>query len=179
MDNPQDLDIIATQRLIEQYPVIVSRHFMYHFNALMKFMLNNNQVLNNRIKDYWWRIEFQNRESPHVHMVVWVEGHASFDTEEGLQQLNKVCSFKLPPETSELHDLIKKNQLHKHTHTCYKNSSESPTCRFGFPRKECAETRLVSHSSDEFIRNGGRICILKRGPEDGWVNNYNPTLIKV
>ncbi|GFR21211.1 ATP-dependent DNA helicase [Trichonephila clavata] len=179
MDNPQDLDKIATQRLIEQYPVIVSRHFMYRFNALMKFMLNNNQVLNNRIKDYWWRIEFQNRGSPHVHMVVWVEGHASFDTEEGLQQLNKVCSCELPPEASELHDLIKKNQLHKHTHTCYKNSSESPTCRFGFPRKECTETRLVSHSSDEFIRNGDRICILKRGPEDGWVNNYNPTLIKV
>ncbi|GFR23296.1 ATP-dependent DNA helicase [Trichonephila clavata] len=102
MDNPQDLDKIATQRLIEQYPVIVSRHFTYRFNAaLMKFMLNNNQVLNNRIKDYWWRIEFQNRGNLHVHMVVWVEGHAFFDTEEGLQQLNKVCSCELPPETSE------------------------------------------------------------------------------
>ncbi|GFR28764.1 ATP-dependent DNA helicase [Trichonephila clavata] len=109
MDNPQDLDIIATQRLIEQYPIIVSRHFMYRFNALMKFMLNNNQVLNNRIKDYWWRNEFQNRGSPHVPMVVWVEGKASFDTEEGLQQLKKVCSCELPPETSKLHDLIKKN----------------------------------------------------------------------
>ncbi|GFV54207.1 hypothetical protein TNCV_1496841 [Trichonephila clavipes] len=60
-DNQQDLYMMATQRLIEQYPVI-------------------------------WRIEFQNRGSPPVYMVVWVEGHASFDTEEELHQLNQVCS---------------------------------------------------------------------------------------
>ncbi|GFV83396.1 ATP-dependent DNA helicase [Trichonephila clavipes] len=111
--------------------------------------------------------------------VVWVEGHASFDTEKGLHQLNQECSWDLPPKTSELHDLIKKNQLHKYIHMCYKNSSESPACKLGFPRKECAAVRLLSHSSDEFIRNGGRICILKQGPEDGWVNNYNPILIEV
>jgi hypothetical protein len=43
-------------------------------------------------------------------MGVWVEDLASFDTEEGLLQLNQVCSCHLPPETSELHNLIKKNQ---------------------------------------------------------------------
>lgn len=59
----------------------------------------------------------------------------SFDTEERLHQFNQVCSRDLPPETSELHDLVNKNQLHKNTHTCYKNSSESPTCRFGFLEK--------------------------------------------
>ncbi|GFU45500.1 helitron_like_N domain-containing protein [Trichonephila clavipes] len=31
MDNPQDLDMIATQRLIEQHSVIVSRHFYVSF----------------------------------------------------------------------------------------------------------------------------------------------------
>lgn len=50
LDNPNDLGTIATQRLIEQYPVTVSRHFMYRFNALMKFMLNNDQILNGRKK---------------------------------------------------------------------------------------------------------------------------------
>ncbi|GFY78070.1 helitron_like_N domain-containing protein [Trichonephila inaurata madagascariensis] len=149
MDNPQDFDIKATQRLTEHCPFIVSRHFMYRFNAIMKFMLNKNQVLNSCITDYWWRIEFQNRGSPHV---VWVEGYTSFDTEERLHQLNQECSYDLPPETSELHDFIKKSQLHKHTYTCYKNSSKSPTCRFCFPKNNVL--KLVScliHQTNLFV----------------------------
>lgn len=104
-DNPQDLAIIATQRLIEQYPVVVIRHFMYRFHAVMKFMSNNHEVLNGPIKDYCGRIEFQNVGSPHVRMVVWVEGHAFFDTEKGLQQLNQVfscCYFIYPNIFSNL-----------------------------------------------------------------------------
>lgn len=43
MHNIQDLDMITTQRLVEIY-LILRSHFMYRFNVLMIFLLNNNQV---------------------------------------------------------------------------------------------------------------------------------------
>lgn len=40
-EDPNELDICATQRLVEMYPVVVSRHFMIRINVLVKFMLND------------------------------------------------------------------------------------------------------------------------------------------
>ena len=38
------------------------------------------------LKDYWMRIEFQMRGSPHVHSFWWIEGAPKADTVEGRQQ---------------------------------------------------------------------------------------------
>lgn len=146
----------------------------------MKFIQNNDEVFGGKVKDFWWRIEFQNRGSPHLHMVVWIENHPAFDTEEGILLHDRNCWCKIPTEEEdpELFELVKKCQIHRHTPTCTKNNT-SVRCRFNFPRQECDETRIVSHSSDDFLRNGGRICLLKRRKEDAWVNNYHPELLRL
>lgn len=168
--DPNDFDINEIQCLVEKFPVIVSRHFMIRVNALMKFLTNSN-IFGSKLVDYWWRVEFQNRGSPHLHMVVWIDNYPSFDTDEGLLLIDQVCTCVLPSEDSELYELVKKCQTHYHTNTCRKNNT---TCRFSFPRQECPETRIVAYSSDDFIRSGGIICLLKRRKEDKWINNYNP-----
>lgn len=64
------LDTQATKRLIEQYSVVVSRHFMIRVNALIAYIKNNRVVIGGQVKDYWWRIEFQNHGiNPLVHML--------------------------------------------------------------------------------------------------------------
>ncbi|KAJ8874326.1 hypothetical protein PR048_025172 [Dryococelus australis] len=88
--NPKDLDMIATQLLIERYPVVVSSHFMVRVNALIKYLRNNFEVLGGKLKEFWWRIKFLNRGSPHLHVVVWVENHPSFEIEVGIHQLYQV-----------------------------------------------------------------------------------------
>src|SRR5271154_5268824 len=177
-EDPRNLDMIATQRLIEDYPVIVSRHFMVRVNALMKLIRNDDDIFGGRLTDFWWRVEFQNRGSPHLHMVVWIDSHLSFDTEEGILQLEKVCTCELPTDDLELYDLVKKCQIHRHSHTCTKNYTAT-NCRFSFPRQVCTETCIVAHSSDDFIRSGGRICLLKRSIDEQWINNYNRKLLRV
>ncbi|GIY15745.1 ATP-dependent DNA helicase [Caerostris darwini] len=177
--DPSTLDIYEIQQLIEKYPAILSRHFMVRVNALMKFIKNNDEVFGGKVKDHWWRIEFQNRGSPHLHMVVGIEIHPEFDTEEGKLLLDRNCCCKMPTEEDpELYELVKKCQIHRHTQTCTKNNT-SVRCRFNFPRQECDETRIVSHSSDDFLRDGGRICLLKRRKEDAWVNNFHPQLLRL
>ncbi|CAG9799443.1 unnamed protein product [Chironomus riparius] len=178
-EDPASLDMFTTQILIEKYPVIVSRHFMIRVKALMRILKNNTDVFGGKMVDYWWRVEFQVRGSPHLHMVVWIEDHPSFDTPEGIEKIDRNCSCEIPEEGSDLYELVMKSQIHRHTHTCSKNDPNSNVCRFSFPRQVCEETKIVAHSSDEFIRSGGRICILKRRQQDKWVNNYNPTLLKL
>jgi hypothetical protein len=154
-DDPSELDVFSTQRLIEKYPVILSRHFMIRVTALMTFILNNDEIFGGKVVDFWWRREFQNRGSPHLHMVLWIKDHPAFDTPEGLQRIDHVCSCSLPLQDSELLDLIKKLQMHLRHDTCKKNTPNS-SCRFGFPRPPCAKTRMVDPQSRDFIANGGR-----------------------
>ena len=62
---------------------------------------------------------------------------------------------------------------------CYVQKEFNVICRFGFPRYECAEIKIVAHSSEEFARSNGQIVLLKRRKEDQRVNNYNPTLLRL
>ncbi len=91
-ENPMNLRIDEVQRLIERYPVVVSRHFSRRVNAFLKFIKADDKVLGGKVKDFWWRIEFQNRGSPHLHMVVWINNAPSFESEEGINLIYVVIS---------------------------------------------------------------------------------------
>ncbi|GBN32811.1 hypothetical protein AVEN_85060-1, partial [Araneus ventricosus] len=120
----------------------------------------------------------ENCGSPHVHLVVWIDKAPSFESPEGLTYIDQVISCRLPSEEEDpdLRALVTRNQIHRHTHTCHKNNSE--TCRFAFPSERCEQTRIAPPSSDEFIRNGGRFCTLKRTTNEKWANNYNQQILK-
>lgn len=66
-------------------------------------------------------------------------------------------------------------QVHKHTHTCYKN--DRTTCRFGFPRPVSDITKVLDE--DEAITRGGRFCVHKRGEADVHINSYNEVLLRM
>jgi hypothetical protein len=115
-------------------------------------------VLGGHVEDYWWRIEFQNRGSLHLHMIVWIKDFPSFDKEEAIQLIDQTLE-------SVYYDLVEKYQNHRHTHSCTKNHNAT-VCRFAFPHQVCARTRMVENYSTESIRNGGRTCLLKRHNQD-------------
>ena len=47
-----------------------------------------------KVKDYWWRIEFQHRGSPHVHGFFWFENASSILnlTSEDVERLNQITT---------------------------------------------------------------------------------------
>ncbi|GFU30748.1 ATP-dependent DNA helicase, partial [Nephila pilipes] len=57
---------IDGQQLIEMYPVVLSRHFSRRVNAFMSHIKRNSGFLGGQVLDHWWKIEFQNRGSPHL-----------------------------------------------------------------------------------------------------------------
>ncbi|KAJ8893789.1 hypothetical protein PR048_006390 [Dryococelus australis] len=109
---------------------------------------SNHDVFGGQVVDYCWRIEFQCRGSPHLHMVVWVKDHPNFETQEGIQINDRPRVCEMPFEDSNLGELVLKCQIHRHTHTC-KTNNEYSVCRFNFPRKEWTETRLMASDTDD------------------------------
>lgn len=149
---------------------------MIRVNAFMTFLKNDDLILGGKLIDFWWRIEFQNRGSPHLHMLCWIQNAPDFDTPEGRNLINDMVSCSLNNTDDELNDVVKRVQIHSHSHTCYKNRQDQH-CRFYFPRPASDETVLLR--PDETLRNNGRFCIMKRTPEEQYVNNYNPQILKL
>ncbi|GFU23604.1 helitron_like_N domain-containing protein [Nephila pilipes] len=113
-----------------------------------------------------------NRVSPHLHLLVWIKNVPSFDTPEGIALINKVISCSCPSEEEDpgMYNLVNQNQIHRHTHTCFKTNAH--LCSFAFPHKPICQAKIIEENSTEFLQNGGRFCELKRAAHEKWVNNY-------
>ena len=98
----QAKDLPATQRkrLLCSYPVIVAQHFSHRFNSFMKFILNGDGKAIGEILDYFWRVEFQQRGSPHIHSLWWVKDAPNLRTVEGKRAtpefINKYITCRVP-----------------------------------------------------------------------------------
>lgn len=68
-------------------PLLTSIHFEKRFNALIKnIVLSGKQPLG-MVRDYFARVEFQNRGSPHIHMFLWIDGVPNEITNESVPDL--------------------------------------------------------------------------------------------
>ena len=91
------------------------------------------------------RIKFQQRGSPHVLSLLWIENAPKY----GVSPLNEVIESIDRTITSELSttdSLLSGNEIdlqrHKHTHTCYKRKSFR-RCRFGIPYPPMVRTHIL------------------------------------
>ena len=54
-----------------QSQFLAARHFDHRWRAMLKYIVEGDPL--GKVIDWFWRIEFQNRGSPHVHMMLWLE----------------------------------------------------------------------------------------------------------
>lgn len=110
-----DLSYDEKLKLVESYPVTMSRHIMFRLNALMRvFKSKSNYILGHKLVDFWWRVEFQLRGSPH--MIVWGNDMPDFNSPEGIDLLENIITCEIPENDSELKDLVTRFQTHRHTY---------------------------------------------------------------
>ncbi|GFS68626.1 helitron_like_N domain-containing protein [Trichonephila clavipes] len=104
-----------------------------------------------RVLDYFLRMEFQHRGSPHAHVLLWLENnpHEKISEPKTIQLLTDLCSVSRNDLPGEMYA----NQVHKHTFTCTKRGETS--CRFGIPYWPMTETRvLLPLPKDDGRKNG-------------------------
>ena len=129
-------------RLVQSDPVTCVRHFDHRVSQFIETILKCPQSPMGVLKDFFYRVEFQQRGSPHIHMLAWIEGAPKYgenDDVDVIEYVDRVasCSIDVPEELQNALEY----QKHKHSRTCRK--AGKPVCRFGIPFPPMRKTTVI------------------------------------
>ncbi|XP_062609537.1 uncharacterized protein LOC134271330 [Saccostrea cucullata] len=155
--DPCLLDWSEKNEVLRSNPVTVARMFEHRFHVFQKEVIFSPSEPIGKVSDFFQRVEFQQRGSPHMHCLYWVENAPKLD-EDGEDAvcsfIDKYVSCAVPPETEdlELREIVLGVQQHskKHSKTCKKKGTD---CRFNFPRPPSVCTFINSPFEEEIILN--------------------------
>ena len=71
LENVHALTAMERRKLVAGNPVSVARHFSHRFAVFVKHVLKGSAKPIGEVVDFFWRIKFQMRRSPHVHSFWW------------------------------------------------------------------------------------------------------------
>lgn len=151
----EDVEIMSWEERcswIRKNPITAARQFDYRVQQFIRLVINGG-VLGN-ISDFYYRVEFQQRGSPHIHMVLWSSDAPDFESADEQVIANFIDSYiscNLPEEYNdeELYTLVNSLQRHVHSHTCRKTGKK---CRFNYPRPPSDKTIICRVSTQGEIR---------------------------
>ncbi|CEP13113.1 hypothetical protein [Parasitella parasitica] len=140
-------------RLLQSDPVTCARYFHYKFRELEKLWktCEDRPFVGFDLIEYFFRIEFQHRAFPHVHMLIWLEDAPLIPANDSDENDTRVCDFINSTITCEREwdgsphtwnqgnstaesraDLLRR-QTYRHTATCRRRKHGQVVCRFNSP----------------------------------------------
>ncbi|PJE78258.1 ATP-dependent RecD-like DNA helicase [invertebrate metagenome] len=168
-------------KLVQKDPVTCSRYFDHRVQVFMNTVLKSEHAPIGSVTDTFQRIEFQNRGSPHVHMMIWTENAPKYniDSEEDIiRYVDKYVTCSLDVD-DDMQEFIKM-QVHKHSKTCKKGGRS--VCRFGFPLPPLPNTMLLEPLEtdvDEYRQKYSEIHARMNEFKDGCDMSYEEFLTEV
>ena len=114
-------------------------------NYLFTIYLSSSHPIG-EVVDFFYRVEFQQRGSPHIHGLFWIKNAPEYgkDTDEDIAKfVDSYVSCKADP--NDLTDLVNL-QRHKHSKTCKKRGHA--VCRFNFPLPPMPRTMILEPLSE-------------------------------
>ncbi|KAL3986446.1 leucine-rich repeats and death domain-containing protein [Sarotherodon galilaeus] len=147
------LDWNTKCEILRSNPVTVMRLFEKRVDALMTTLILSPAQPIGEVEDYFYRVEFQARGSPHIHLLVWVKDAPKFgsDLEDHVYKfIDKYITCKMPDQNAdpELNKIVSEVQVHSrnHSRSCKKGNV---SCRFGFPKLPVDQTMITFPSPDD------------------------------
>ena len=105
---------------------------------LQNFLLSSAAPVG-KIADY--RVEYQQRGSPHIHMLIWLQNAPAFgDDFDIVSFIDKIITCEKTTENPDLLVLVNR-QVHHHSHTCRKKSKS--VCCFNYPQRPMRSTKML------------------------------------
>ncbi|KAL1277145.1 hypothetical protein QQF64_023818 [Cirrhinus molitorella] len=136
--NFSELDWSEKCEILRSNPVTAMRMFEKRVEALMRDLIMSPAQPIGEVIDFYYRVEFQLRGSPHIHCLFWVKDAPEFENDQDQDVcdfIDKYISCKLPDPNQDpkLHRIVSEVQMHSRNHSksCRKNRKH---CRFGFPK---------------------------------------------
>ena len=143
-----ELDWSTKCDILRSNPVTTMRMFDKRVEALYRDLILSPAQPLGKVVDYFYRVEFQHRGSPHIHCLLWVEGAPIFEEDDDrtiCDFVNKYISAQLPDPVTQpdLYQKVTEVQMHSknHTRTCFRSASSG--CRFGFPQPPSRRTMIT------------------------------------
>ncbi|KAL0198839.1 hypothetical protein M9458_007379, partial [Cirrhinus mrigala] len=145
--NFAELDWSEKCEILRSNPVTAMRLFEKRVEALMRDLIMSPARPIGEVIDFFYRVEFQLRGSPHIHCLFWVKDALEFEKDQDQDVcdfIDKYISCKLPDPNKdpELHRIVSEVQMHSRNHSksCKKNKKH---CRFGFPKPPINRTTIT------------------------------------
>ena len=119
-EQASELSPSEKRALMTTNPVVTARHVAHRFQCLSQEVIKGTGQPIGEVLDFFWRIEFQLRGSPHVHSMWWIKDAPNLDTATGRQvapqYIDRYISVGIPKESDgELGALVLRLQQHHHT----------------------------------------------------------------
>ena len=144
-----NMDYKEKCEVLKSNPVTAVQMFYHRVDLFFKLILLGPAEPLGKIKDFFYRVEFQARGAPHLHCLFWVEGAPRLDThshDEIVSFIDRYISARMPSESDdpELYEIVSSVQKHSpnHSASCRKGKTKKK-CRFNFPKPCSPETFIV------------------------------------
>ena len=148
----KNMNIEYKYQLIKDDPVTCAQYFDHKFREIFKLLKHKSGPFSpHSLLDYFVRVEFQHRGSPHVHCLFWLENVPNMNDSSNYSLIEEFIDQFISSETEvegQLKDLIKLQQ-HKHTKSCRRKKNNVKSCRFGIPFYPMGHTRILTPFSGE------------------------------
>ena len=84
--------------LIRENPIATARHFDHRFRNFFNLVIKPTLGYDDKSDDYFLRVEFQARGSPHIHMILWLKDSPKY----GISDKKSICDFIDKHVTAEI-----------------------------------------------------------------------------
>ncbi|XP_055632950.1 uncharacterized protein LOC129773377 [Toxorhynchites rutilus septentrionalis] len=141
-DVMQQLTALQRATLVSEDPVTCCAYFNKLVNVVMMLLSSTRYSPFGEyfVVDYFKRIEFQHRGSPHAHILLWLANDPREQMSENMPGTVKLIDFLCSVSSENLPETYS-NQVHKHTFTCFKRNDKR--CRFNIPYWPMDQTRVL------------------------------------
>ena len=141
-------------RLLSADPVTAAKYFEHKLKCIFKLLVQKKKCIFGKyyVVDYYIRIEFQFRGSPHAHILLWFnEAPVYFPDDIGSRIECELFNDELI--TCEKMDIsvlpAVQYQVHKHSRTCKRKVGKSFVCRFHVPWFPIDKTSILEPLRDD------------------------------
>ena len=139
----EDLSWQEKTRLVQKDPVTCSRYFDHRVQEFLNTVLKIRCEPIGKLLDYFYRVEFQQRGSPHIHMLVLIENAPTLETNSEDEIVQFVDQYLTCNTDNEKTASLVGLQSHKHSRTCRKR--ENQYVDLGFRCLHCRKQCFCIH----------------------------------
>ena len=145
-------------KLISSDPGTCALYFNDRVKKFIKNILKSPFSPLGHLENFFYRVEFQHRGSPHIHGLLWIKNAPHYERNTDTEIINYIDSVITCSTENRNDDENIQLQIHKHSKTCTKRINHQKKCRFGCPWPPLDKTQILYPLNKDESENKEKYC---------------------